>query len=274
VNGVSPPKIVSEKHQLEFEEQAISLGLNPNDPWIGGYVDYEWNHLRHILNAYRIEIKGLNVLEFGCNVGASSILYSHLGAKVFAIDVAPKYIKLAQLNAKMYGIDDIKFLHVENTKQMPFGDNIFDFISCNSVLEYVKPSILSSVQKEIGRTLKVGGKILVTGTSNRLWPKEVHSRKWFINYLPRIFDHTLNLNFERGVFPWEIRYGFGNNYENLDFKDQGNAFILSRFCIGENKTRLMLYSKLLARLGIGPGLMAQNISCLLKKIRLSNIPCK
>jgi SAM-dependent methyltransferase len=192
-------------------------------------------------------------------------LFSYLGAKVFAVDVALEYLELAHLNAKRYGINDIEFLHVEDTRQLPFGNDCFDFVSCNSVLEYVDPGHLSSVQAEIGRTVKVGGRILVTGTSNRLWPKEVHSEKWLVNYLPRSIDRIFRLNLQRGTWPWKIRYGFGKHYENLDYNDRGRAFMVSRFRMGGCKSGLQAYVKLASWLGVGPGLMSRNIACLLEK---------
>ena len=265
VTGLARPEPVSESYQREFEEQAASMGLNPDYPWIGGYVDYEWDHLRHILNAYDIDVKGLSILEFGCNVGASSILFSHFGAKVFAVDVAREYVELAHLNARRYGINNIEFHHVVDTRHLPFENDYFDFVCCNSVLEYVDPGHLSAVEAEIGRTVKTGGRILVTGTSNRLWPKEVHSEKWFVNYMPRFVDRIFKLNLERGTLPWKIRYGFGKHYENLDYRDRGRAFVESRALMGGCKNRLQAYVKLMSWLGVGPGLMAQNISCLLEK---------
>lgn len=265
MTGLTRPVLVSERHQSAFEEQAAGMGLNPHDPWIGGYVDYEWDHLRHILNAYDIDVNGLNILEFGCNVGASTILLTHLGARVSALDVERDYVDLARLNAKRYGVTNIEFHHVVDTRHLPFEDDCFDFVCCNSVLEYVDRNHLASVQAEIGRTVKIGGRILVTGTSNRLWPKEVHSETWFVNYLPRFIDHLFKLDLQRGTLPWKIRYGFGKNYENLDYRDRGRAFVRSRVLMGGSEGRLRAYVKLMSWLGVGPGLLAQNISCLLKK---------
>lgn len=47
--------------------------------------------------------------------------------------------------------------------------------SCNSVLEYVQLRHLADLLLEIDRVLAPGGVLLVLGTSNRLWPREVHS---------------------------------------------------------------------------------------------------
>ena len=74
---------------------------------------------------------------------------------------------------------------------MPFPKHHFHLIVCNSVLEYVQPGSLSAVQNELVRLLGPGGLVLVLSTSNRLWPKEVHSGKWLSNYVPKCLDCLL-----------------------------------------------------------------------------------
>lgn len=259
------PQIVSAAAQQAFETQARTIGLKPDSPWVGGYVDYEWHHLRHILDAYGIVPAGLQVLEFGCNVGASAILLAHLGARVTALDIDAGLVELARRNAARYGLDNIDFHTLTDTRQLPFADGRFDLISCNSVLEYVSPAQLASVQQEIDRCTRVGGRILITGTSNRLWPREVHSGLWLVNYLPTAFDKWFGRDFERGLPPWRVRYGFGPRYRNLDAADGGRAFQRSRLAMGSPAGLVRGLVVLSRLLGVGPGMLANNISCLLHK---------
>src|SRR5438067_5154515 len=95
--AVKAPPIVSTASQRAFELEARRMGLDPANPWIGGYVDYEWRHLRHIADALPVELNGIKLIEFGCNVGASAILFSAMGAKVTAIDISASVVELAQL---------------------------------------------------------------------------------------------------------------------------------------------------------------------------------
>jgi hypothetical protein len=37
-----------------------------------------------------------------------------------------------------------------------------------------------------------GGHFIIHGTSNRLFPREVHSRKWMVNYLPWCDKRSVN----------------------------------------------------------------------------------
>ncbi len=268
IDKIAQPTVVSQSGQKLFEKQAIKMGLDPENLWVGGYVDYEWQHLRLILAGYQLNPKGLKVLEFGSNIGASAIVFHHLGAEVLGIDVLEDYIELSKLNALRFAKPDIEFLYLADTRKLPIADNTFDLINLNSVLEYIKDTDLKTVQLELDRVLKPGGKILVTGTSSRLWPKEVHSEKWLVNYLPKKLDRLLGLpaTTERGVSPWKVRYGFGKHYQSLDQKDKGQGYLRSRQLMSPNKTFFYKSLVTLAKiLNISPGLLTNNISCLLKK---------
>jgi len=265
--GAERPTIVSARLQEDFEVQARRLGLRPSDPWVGGYVDYEWEHFRHVLEALPMTLAGARTLEFGCNVGASAILLARLGARVCASDIAPGWVALAQLNAQRYGCDDIGFAHVADSTRLPYADAQFDLITCNSVLEYVDGALLPAVQRELDRVLAPGGLILLTGTSNRLWPRETHSRRWLVNYLPRWVDRLLGIAPERGLWPWVARRGFGAHYANLDVAGADGIFLRSRLRMGVPRARLLPLMWTASLLGVGPGLLAPNLSCLLQKRR-------
>jgi len=259
------PVVGCDLKQRAFDEQARRLGLAPRDPWVGGYVDYEWDHLRLVLDAMPLRLDGMAVLEFGCNVGASAILMSHLGARVSATDISREWITLARLNAARYGIDDIDFCHVADSCRLPYADAQFQLVACNSVLEYVDARRLADVQCELDRVLAPGGMILLTGTSNRLWPHEAHSGRWLVNYLPLRLDRLLGRELQRGLWPWTARRGFGGHYDNLDTADPESFFARSRNSMGTAPHRLKTLLWLARALHVGPGLLAQNISCLLQK---------
>ena len=259
------PAVVCGVRQQAFDVQARQLGLRPDDRWVGGYVDYEWERLRHIIAALPLQLKGKKVLEFGCNVGASAILFAHLGARVTASDIAEGWVKLARLNAQRYGKDEIDFAHVPDSRALPYPDGHFDLVACNSVLEYIDVGQTAAVQREIDRVLAPGGMILVTGTSNRLWPREAHSHEWLNNYLPRWSDRWRVRPLQRGMWPWQARHGFGPHYVNLDAPDRSGLFACSRQAMGMPAQRLASLLWLAALLGVGPGLLTPNLSCLLQK---------
>lgn len=267
MDTISPerPIVRSQRQQQAFERQALKLGLQPRDRWVDGYVDYEWEHLRLVLECMPLRLQGLAVLEFGCNVGASAILFSHLGARVSATDIAADWVELARLNAGRYGIDNIDFAHVPDSRRLPFRDGQFRLIVCNSVLEYVDTLQCTAVQRELDRVLAPGGMILLTGTSNRLWPRESHSRRWLVNYLPRAIDRLWGRPLQRGIWPWQARHGFGPGYRNLDTAEASNFFARSRQGMGTSPRLLTPLLWLARLLDVGPGLLAPHISCLLQK---------
>lgn len=259
------PAVISARMQEAFELKSREMGLNPADRWIGGYVEYEWDHLRHIVAALPVQPDRVKILEFGCNVGASAILCSMLGATVTAIDISPNWVELARLNAGRYGVDNIEFNCVKDSAQLPYANGQFDLVICNSVLEYVSPGELRKVQGEIDRVLAPGGMILVTGTSNRLSPCEVHSRRWLANYVPRAADTMFRKPLQRGVWPWKMRFGFGSHYANLDLPHRDGPFAHSRRAMGMSRSRLntLLWTGRL--IGVSPGLLAPSIFCALLK---------
>jgi ubiquinone/menaquinone biosynthesis C-methylase UbiE len=265
------PKILDQEANKEFFLKAESLNYNPNDKWVGGYVEYEWDHSRHIFERTELDLQNKNVLEVGCNMGATSIILSLLGAKVTAIDVNNEYIELAKLNAKRYGVNNIDFILVKNSKNLNFSDNYFDYISCNSVLEYVPHFELKETITEIDRLLKSDGILYIMGTSNRLSPIEVHSRKWFINYLPRYFDPIFfkTKTPERGISPFTILKQLPN-YINIDALDNNRTYMQTQNKIGCSKIKSFLlknigFFTLFFKFSIG--MFTPNIFLALKKTK-------
>jgi 2-polyprenyl-3-methyl-5-hydroxy-6-metoxy-1,4-benzoquinol methylase len=225
VSGGAPYRVDTEAEQ-RFLVEAKACGLNPNSRWVKSYVEWEWTHTRHIWDSPLFDLRGKKVLEFGCNIGATSIILTMLGAEVTGVEVDADCVKLANLNARIYGLPrPPQFLHVPDTRKMPFAAASFDFVTCNSVLEIVPAPLLADIQKEIDRVLKPGGQIVVTGTSSRLYPLEVHSRKLFVNYLPRTVDRMIGRPIQRGVWPWQMRHGFGRHYSDV-LADKGASVYL------------------------------------------------
>jgi len=260
--------ILDEVADQDFHDTAIGCGLDPGNRWIGGYVNVEWARLRHILQEHFPCLEGLRILEFGCNIGASAIVAAKLGGRVVGVDVDETLIRLARLNIKRYGVQRLADVeHIRPERPLPFGSESFDIVMANSVFEYVAPPYRKAAFHEIDRILKVGGTIIVTGTSNRLWPKEVHSGKWFSNYMSRSYANRTRGGSPQGIFPWEILRHFPN-YINLDKADHGRSFISIRKMFGDSKFKIVLlrFASVCALLtGQSIGVFASNYSAVLRK---------
>ena len=178
-------------------------------------------------------LEGQRVLEFGCNVGASSIVLASLGAEVVGVDINANLAALARLHASAYGLGHkVDVLHLDDSAQMPLPERDFNLIVCNSVLEYVAPTALTAIQKELLRVLAPGGLILVLATSNRLWPREVHSGKLLYNYLPRSTDGLFSGGRrQRGLSPFTVRGGFAE-CALVDNQDGCSAYLSARRRMG------------------------------------------
>ncbi|MCX5744574.1 MAG: DUF2334 domain-containing protein [Proteobacteria bacterium] len=218
IDSAAPLAIVDQAANARFRAIATAMNLDPDHLWVGGYADFAWKHSRPHYASSLPWISGRAVLELGFNIGATSIMLAMLGAHVTAVEVDPKWVELARANAARYGVASrIDFVQLADTRSLPYLDNAFDLVSCNSVLEYVPHAMRRGVLAEIDRVLRPGGRVMVVGTSNRMWPREGHSQKLLVNYLPRFVDHVLPpaARPQRGVFPWELRAGLGLSYRRI-----------------------------------------------------------
>lgn len=267
------PRIINKEADLKFGELAKKYGYDPDDLWVGRYVSYVWERNAFLFSSITEKLENKCVLEFGCNFGASAIVLAALGAEVVAIDVDMEYIKLATLNARRYGVDNrILFTNVPDTRKLPFGNETFDYVNCSSVIEYVPSNQLIAVEREIDRVLMRSGILTVLGTSNRLWPKEVHSQRWLVNYIPRFIDRLIFRGHElqRGVFPWEILRVFNSDhYQNLDLNDRAELYLTCHENAGTSPFKLFMLkfsNNLLRPLGITAGMLTPSIAISLKKL--------
>lgn len=271
MNLANPPMVVDLSADAKFRVCARAMGLDPDDPWVGEYVNYEWEHSRHRFEQNCNGVQGKVALEFGCNYGATAIVLASLGARVTAVDVDKSCLALAKFNAARYGLRSrIDFQQTVDSSALPFESGSFDLVSCNSVLEYVPRKIRPRVHREIDRVLAMGGLIFVGGTSNRIWPKEQHSGRWGINYVPLALDDLLFARkMSRGVFPWRVTRGFGN-YGNTDLEDGGASYFATQQRAGMGAGRLWLLRvahRLLRPLRCSVGLLTPCISVTLRKER-------
>lgn len=254
-----------------FDDGVTQRGFDPADRWIGGYVAYEWCHARHVFEQSGVAFNGKRVLEFGCNFGATAIVLAHLGALVDAVDIDQAAVEVAALNAAQYELaQPIRFSHVSDSAALPFADAHFDAVVCNSVLEYVDAAQLRAVQAALARVLKPGGLLIVLGTSSRFSPREVHSRRWLVNYLPGVFDPLLHTSgpSQRGVWPGALRRGFGPDFKDLDWHDRAHAYLLARKAMGAGRWRVASLAAMatLARpFGWSVGMLTPNLSLRLHK---------
>jgi ubiquinone/menaquinone biosynthesis C-methylase UbiE len=264
------PQISNFSLDESFRAEVLSHDLEPGYTWIDGYLPILWEKDRYYIEAFLGDIRGKVGLELGCNVGATAIMLSQLGARVTAVDADKRCVAIAEHNAARYGEEKIQFKWVPAGAELPFSAGSFDFVTCASVLEYVKPQYLPALTREIDRVLIAGGVLLVVGTSNRLAPREVHSRAWLSNYIPRRWDRRFQPR-RRGIFPWQVTRIL-TDYTDLVANNRRKYFEV-RKKTGDNPTKIAILRMIATAgrlLGLSCGAVTPSFFLALEKPDLRN----
>lgn len=159
---------------------------------------------------------GQRILDYGSGPGCSACAMAlELGVEVVGVEPNASNAHVAPLWAEYCGVADrVSFHFTDDTLHLPFEDASFDFVLSSSVLEYI-PGNRGPYLREMWRVLRPGGRLLIAGTSNAAWPREVHSDTWIINWMPnlgpRIRSHLgRNAKVERGITFGEIEASLSN----------------------------------------------------------------
>ncbi len=111
--------------------------------------------------------KGAHVLDVGCGIGLTACrLAKKYGCKVTGVDVSEKMIEWSKKNAKIEHIEDIVEFRVADAEALPFEDETFDVVICESVLVFVEDR--EKAMREYVRVAKRGGYI---GLNEATWLK-------------------------------------------------------------------------------------------------------
>ncbi len=138
--------------------------------------------LNYIDNA--VSLKGKAVLDVGCGGGILSESMAEKGAKVTAIDLSEKALKVAALHSLDSGVTvDYQLITVEKLAQQQPAS--FDVVTCLEMLEHVPDP--ASVVAACAKLVKPGGHVFFS-TINRN-PKAylfaVIGAEYVLNMLPR-----------------------------------------------------------------------------------------
>ncbi len=103
------------------------------------------------------DLKGKEILDFGCGMGHMSIWFAkETGAKVYAVDIDENHITVAREFHKRHPEPNVSF-HLSNIIENPL-DKQFDFIFLNDVIEHINVNWIENILDIlILRNLKPGG---------------------------------------------------------------------------------------------------------------------
>jgi len=169
------------------------------------------------------------ILENGCGLGTYLDALAPFSRQRFGLEIEPERAvpALATATGIAQGVGEY----------LPFGDNTFDFVFSNEVIEHVQDDTIYAA--EMVRVAKTGGKILLF-CPNRWYPVEQHGLFWrgrykfgnipLVNYLPdslrnRLAPHVRTYT-KRALFrlfqPLPVRFVhherlFGG-YDNIEYR--------------------------------------------------------
>jgi ubiquinone/menaquinone biosynthesis C-methylase UbiE len=137
-------ELYSDLSLTSFENIDIRLENYANEfPW----RKYLFSHLG--------SFDGKQVLEIGCGITMTPVMFALAGATVHAIDVAPQTVAKVREFASLKGVDSRVTVQVSPAELLPFSDGQFDIVYAKAALHHV---ILDLAICEISRVLKPGGK--------------------------------------------------------------------------------------------------------------------
>ena len=165
-------------------------------------VDHHLEHLVPRVERY-LGPDVRRVLDFGCGSGGSAIALALIYPAVTftGTDIDPMEVRMARERATLYGVADRCDFHCTSAGELlPFQDGSFDFCLCSSVLEYaVDVDVRRFCIREMARSLRPEG-LLFCSVPNRLYPFEIHTRKWGWNQFPNLLHaHTVDCT------AWEVK---------------------------------------------------------------------
>ncbi|TVZ25646.1 methyltransferase family protein [Gillisia sp. Hel_I_86] len=140
-----------------------------SESYFGDYRDFWWNPTFIELTAKRLELgKHNSMLDVGCGQGHWTQILAPLlapKAKIIAVDNDKRWYSKNEELERLFKKSNNPFtLTKGNAQQLPFEDNQFDLVTCQTVLIHVpKPQ---QALEEMKRVLKPGGTLLCVEPNN------------------------------------------------------------------------------------------------------------
>lgn len=108
------------------------------------------------------------VLDVGCGIGVGpAYIAKTFGCRVVGVDISERMVDWAQRRARQERVEALVELRTADVLALPFPDDRFDVVLCESVLAFVEDK--TRAIRECVRVTKPGGHV---GLNEGLWLKE------------------------------------------------------------------------------------------------------
>lgn len=156
------------------------LGLTNQNEAIKDKLNFKGANIRlKRLNRF-VNVKDKKLLDVGSGIGDFIIAASKYRVITFGVEPNKKLVQLSRKWAKNEGLN-VK-IRQGTGERLPFDAEVFDVVTCNSVLEHSKNP--KKVLYEMSRVLKKGG-VIYLQYPNYIYPIEPHYGIFGLQYLPR-----------------------------------------------------------------------------------------
>jgi 2-polyprenyl-3-methyl-5-hydroxy-6-metoxy-1,4-benzoquinol methylase len=159
-----------ERHEPRFHAFWVS-SVDHSDPQHERWLELEGEQLAegktHVETIARFfPVDGRDVLDIGCQWGATCVALARAGARASGIDIEDDFIEGAGIRAAEQGVEID--LRTGVGEALPYLDASFDLVVLHNVIEHVRSH--RETIGEIVRILRPGGGLWLTGP-NRLSPQ-------------------------------------------------------------------------------------------------------
>lgn len=129
-------------------ESNVARYLNPP-----AETPYPLEYAYHLLG----DVRGKQVLDFGCGTGDNTLLLARRGAQVQAVDISPELIEIGRRRLSVNGIDSgVRFI-TASVYDIPLEDESVDVIFGIAILHHLE---LPLAAREAKRILRKGGRAI------------------------------------------------------------------------------------------------------------------
>ena len=187
-----------------------------------------------------VQLSGKKILEIGCGSGCSIVALAEQGATAYGIDVHEPSLSVANLRAKLYGLENKISTKKCNAADVDkeFDADTFDLVIFFASMEHMTHQERIAALKAAWKVTKKGGSVCILGTPNRLWFYDTHTSQLpFYMWLPDdlAFDYSkfstrhhfnaLSQNKYEDMKETFSRWGRGVSFHEIDLAIKPSAQI-------------------------------------------------